>query len=159
MISFLSWIFLLHSWIWIYYELYGFLFLFFTLGGSSGIVLRNTILDVNLHDTYYVVGHFHYVLGIGALFGRINYVVSMRILLDISLIFISLLGVFVFGVIFIGVNLTFFPMHFLGLQGIPRRYRDYSDLNLLVVIPFMKLRIKLTRINVTSIKYPNTTYQ
>merc|ERR1712167_172845 len=96
---------------------YSFVFLLmFTIGGLTGILLSNASIDISLHDTYYVVTHFHYVLSLGAVIALFIYIINSTLLY------------YNFYFTILGINITFIPLHFLGFNSMPRRIPDYPDL-------------------------------
>jgi heme/copper-type cytochrome/quinol oxidase subunit 1 len=105
---------------------YGFIFLF-TLGGCTGLMLSSASVDTALHDTYYVVAHFHYVLSLGAVFGMLAGINSWASKMTATKT-LHAYGVYThFWTLFLGVNMTFWPMNFSGLSGMPRRIPDFPD--------------------------------
>ena len=116
---------------WAPFPLLQFSLLMFTIGGSTGNILGNAAIDLGLHDTYYVVAHFHFVLSLGAviaifsgiIFNHENILGSKNLLPSSS----STLSLYHFYLTFIGILLSFYPMHFLGFNLMPRRIPDYPD--------------------------------
>merc|ERR1711988_300777 len=104
---------------------YSFVFLLmFTIGGLTGILLSNASIDISLHDTYYVVAHFHYVLSLGAVIALFVCILFYSTLLLGYNTFIH----YNFYFTILGINITFIPLHFLGFNSMPRRIPDYPDL-------------------------------
>lgn len=119
------------------FELLVFLYLF-TFGGVTGITLANNSLDLVLHDTYFVVAHFHYVLSISATYSLVLGALHWYEMFIYNIVDESINKTY-FYVLFLGVNLTFFPIHQIGIVGIPRRYFSYGELfHNLNIITFLR---------------------
>lgn len=103
----------------------GFIFMF-TFGGVTGVMLSNAVLDITIQDTYFVVGHFHYVLRMGAVFGIFTGLSNYWTLVTKLAYNVEIFQSF-FNLFFAGVNLTFLPIHFIGIQGCPRKYKSFPD--------------------------------
>nr|QEN73934.1 cytochrome c oxidase subunit 1 [Ceroplastes japonicus] len=98
----------------------------FTMGGLTGIILSNSIIDMNLHDTYYVVAHFHYVLSMGVVFSILSSMIFWYPMMTNNMMKSNMLKINFIN-LFVSINMTFFPQHFMGLNGMPRRYIMFSD--------------------------------
>ena len=103
----------------------------FTIGGSTGIILGNSIIDLVLHDTYYIITHFHFVLSLGAIISILSsiYYSSNYLFISKNILtsYISFLSYYQFIILFFGILSLFLPMHFLGFNVMARRIPDYPD--------------------------------
>jgi cytochrome c oxidase subunit 1 len=121
-----------HKFLLISFNIYIYIFLLmFTIGGATGIILGNSSIDLILHDTYYIIAHFHFILSLGAIISILSSISFNHnyIFINKNLLFSngSLLSIYLLSILFFGIILLFSPMHLLGFNVIPRRIPDYPD--------------------------------